>query len=170
MSDINSSVSSGDLIPDSTDDSILETISFQLDELRDYIVSDPALLNSSLVETFDSDIDGYKVISGGENIYIPFDRVSYLTRLPDGQLFNLSSSSITCYGLDNYGNHGRTYRFPSFGTLQRYDYSGGSYYWTNVSISDDNITTGQLGLHSFDQVILFSILFVLCLMLFVRRR
>lgn len=147
----------------------LDNISVQISDLSDFLFSDPDLLNVSFVETYESDIDGYKLVVGSDNVYIPFDRVSYLTRLPNGQLFNLSTSTFTLYALDNYGNHGHTYRFPSYGTLQRYDYSGGSYYWTSVSSSSDNVVTGQLGLRSFEQVGFLVIIFLLFVFLFVRR-
>lgn len=148
----------------------LDNISLQISDLSDFLSSDPELLNVSMAETYESDIDGYKLVVGSDNVYIPFDRVSYLTRLPNGQLFNLSTSTITLYALDNYGNHGHTYRFPSYGTLQRYDYSGGSYYWTSVSSSSDNVITGQLGLRTFEEAGLLIIIFLLFIILFVKRR
>lgn len=139
-------------------------------DLSDFLQRDEILETSLFQDVYAGELDGYYMVVGSQKVYVPSDRVEYLTRLPSGQLFNLSSSTITMYALDSNGNHGSTFRMPSYGTLQRYDYSGGSYYWTNVSSSDDNLITGQVGLKSPIEVFLLIILFLLFIDIFIKRR
>lgn len=149
----------------------LDSITMTLDDLSLFLQSDPELLNVSLSVVDPTDeIDGYHMTVGSETVYVPVNMIEYFTRLPSGQLFNLSSNTITCYALDRNGNHGNTYRFPSFGSLQRYTYSGGSYYWQAVTSSSDNLVTGQVGLHNTTSLFLCVIVFLLFIIIFVRRR
>lgn len=81
-------------------------------------------------------------------IYVPINYVDgYLTYTSAGNLFNLSSSTITCIGFTNNGTQ-YTVRFSSFSEPQYrlYDYNVSTYYdltveevsGTNVRILEDD--------------------------------
>lgn len=154
------------------DDGILYEIKEGIDDLRVSLgASDSPLLLRGLDDN--TSIDGYFVRSGlNENVYIPVDRVQYLSKTSSGQLINLSSSTIYCYSLDSNGNRGRYYRFQSFGTLEYQYTSGYNTYWESTSAYADNsnLTLGQTGLHSFTELSLALILFMVTLIFFFRRK
>lgn len=154
------------------DDGILYEIKEGIDDLRVSLgASDSPLLLRGLDDN--TSIDGYYVRSGlGENVYIPVDRVQYLSKTSNGNLINLSSSTIYCYSLDSNGNRGRYYRFQSFGTLEYQYTSGYNTYWESTSALADNsnLTLGQVGLHSFMELALALILFMVTLIFFFRRK
>lgn len=108
-----------------------------------------------------SSIDGYYVYSSSRNevIYIPRDRVQYFSITNNGDLINLSASTIYCYSLDSNGDRLNYYRFQPFGKLE-YNYTSGyNSYWafTDGLASNSNLTFGQVGLSSFSEVLLFLI-------------
>ena len=150
----------------------LDSIKESLDDLALSLgVSDRSLSLTSLQNN--TSIDGYYVRTGrNELCYIPVDRIQYLSKTSSGQLINLSSSTIYCYSLDSNGNRGTYYRFQPFGTLE-YQYNDGYYTqwaYTSAAFSDSNLTIGQTGLHSFTELALFLILFVMLISFFFRRR
>lgn len=108
-------------------------------------------------------MNGYFVMNGNEFIYIPYDKVEYLT-LKNGQVYNLSSGTINCYSFDSSGNTVNQYRINSFGTFQKYTYYQNQYnnwwQWDDVYITSEgsNITYGQTGINSFQNFALFGIL------------
>lgn len=118
----------------------------------------PELLRSVSPES--SGIEGYYVDVNGYRVYIPCDRIQYLSKTSSGQLINLSSSTIYCYSLDNNGNRTNYYRMQSFGTMERQYTSGYNTYWESVGAyhSNSNITLGQTGIHTFTEFALFFIL------------
>lgn len=166
-------ISSGDLIEYDLSDMVdmLDNIYDDVSLIRDTVLDIPDTSLMAVSEPFgDSAIDGYFCFFGSEKVYFPSDRVQYLSRLPSGQLYNLSSSSFNCYAVNSSGQHIDTFRFPSFGSLQHYVSSGTSYYWQDVTHGDDNVVTGVVGLSSPVELILFCILFVLLCFIFVKRK
>lgn len=119
----------------------------------------------------DGSVDGYFLKDGNNFVYVPVDRVQYLSVKPNGQVINLSSSTITCYSLDSNGNTISQYRFPSFGTCEKYVQVGSYYQWQMVTVTDSgsNITFGQTGIHSFEGVLLFGILLLVGVIALFRR-
>lgn len=120
-------------------------------------------------------MNGYYVMYNNEFVYIPFDKVQYLTKKGD-QVYNLSSQTINCYSFDSSGNTVNQFRINSFGTFQKYTYYQNQYnnwwQWDDVYITTQgsNITYGQTGIHTFEGFCLFGILiFVAVLALFKRR-
>lgn len=166
-------VSSGDFIEYDLSDMVdmLDNIYDDVSLIRDTVLDIPDTSLMFVSDSFDdSDVDGYFCFFGSEKVYFPSDRVQYLTRLSSGQLYNLSSSAFNCYALNSSGQHIDTFRFPAFGSLQRYVYSGTSYYWQDVTHGDDNLVTGIVGLSSPVELILFCILFVLFCLIFIKRK
>lgn len=118
-------------------------------------------------------IDGYFVSIYGEKVYIPVDKIQYLSVDQDGEIINLSSQTISCYSLNDSGDRGTSYQLPSFGHMQRWTYHSNE--WNSWSSWDDitalaensNIIYGQTGVRSFDTVLLiFIVVFVAVIALF----
>lgn len=120
-------------------------------------------------------MNGYYVMYNNEFVYIPFDKVQYLTKKND-QIYNLSSSTITCYSFDSSGNTVNQFRINSFGTFQKYTYYQNQYsnwwQWDDVYITSEgsNITYGQTGIHTFEGFCLFGILIFVAVLALFRRR
>lgn len=119
-----------------------------------------------------SSINGYYVTTRGENVFIPRDRIQYLSKTANGNIINLSSSTIYCYSLDANGNRVNYYRLQPFGTMEYQYTSGYNTYWdyTTALADNSNIIFGQTGIASFDSVLLFLIFFVTMIICFFKRR
>lgn len=150
---------------------ILNGISEKIDDLAVNLgVSTKALPLLGSPST--SSIDGYYVTTRGENVYFPVDRIQYLSKTSDGNIINLSSSTIYCYSLNANGDRVNYYRLQPFGTMEYQYYNGQYSYWayTTAYADNSNITFGQTGINSFNGVLLFLILFVLLVIAFFKRR
>lgn len=153
----------------------LDSIKKQLDDIIEVQNPSPTSLSVDRALPVDK-LDAYYVRYNGEYVYIPYDRVQYLVQTSDNQIVNMSSSTISAYSLDRYGNVLNQYRWQPFSKAQEYvyGYDGQSYqhwYWTNISIASDsgNIIYGQTGINNFTDIILFGILFLVGIIAFFRR-
>lgn len=119
-------------------------------------------------------MNGYYCMYGSEFIYIPFDKVEYLT-LKNDQVINLSSQTINCYSFDSSGNTVNQFRINSFGSFQKYTYYQNQYnswwQWDDVYITSEgsNITYGQTGIHTWEGIALFGILLFTAVIAIFRR-
>lgn len=155
-----------ELSPDYTE--VLNTIS---DTLTDIAESNDVYISTYAIGS-SGNIDGYFFSYGSDKVYIPYDKVSYFSETEDGQLINLSSGTVTCYAVAADGTTGTTYRFPSFGTAQRYIPSGNYYSWESISVyaDDSNLVLGQTGINNITDMLLYFILIILGVIAFVRRK
>lgn len=162
----------GDSHVDSLDFSILNDIKSGVDSINRALSIDDVALPTVDLDDFPSTIDGYFVTVNGVKVYLPVDRVQYISRTVNDDLINLSSSTIYCYSLDNYGNRGGYYRLQSFSTMEHQYTSGYNTYWESVSAKGDNsnITFGQTGIHSFSEVMLFFIMIFLGAIFLFKKR
>lgn len=148
---------------------VLNRISDTLSDISAETVSDYSVSTLSLSG---GKLDAYYFVYGSDTVYIPYDKISYFTTTSDDRLVNISSSAINCYSMDDSGNKGTSYRFPSFGTAQIYVNSGNSYYWNNIDVyaSDSNLVIGQTGINNFTDLLLYGILLLLAVLVFLRRK
>lgn len=151
----------------------LDSISKQIDNILDVQNPQPTSLSSDRSLPVDK-LDAYFLRYNGEYVYIPFDRVQYLVQTTNNEVVNISSSTISAYSLDRYGNVLNQYRFQPFSKPQEYvyGYDGSQYqhwYWTNITVYSDsgNLVYGQTGISNFTDFLLFGILgFVAIIALF----
>lgn len=170
------SQSSSDLDSVTHDDSLnldlLKDIKFGVDSINRALSIDDVALPTVDLDDSPSTIDGYFVTVSGVKVYLPVDRIQYISRTVNDDLINLSSSTIYGYSLDNYGNRGGYYRLQSFGMMEHQYTSGYNTYWESVSAKGDNsnITFGQTGIHSFSEVMLFFIMIFLGAIFLFKKR
>lgn len=159
----NANVVLNDVHVNNVDSDILNEIKVGVKDIKALMTINDTSLPTVHLNDDASGIDGYNVIVNGQRVFIPVDRVQYISRTDTDDLINLSSNTIYCYSLDNNGNRGGYYRLQSFGTMERQYTSGYNTYWEYVSAKGDNsnITFGQVGINSFDSVMLFLI-FIVC--------
>lgn len=150
--------------PDYTE--ILNDISTTLTEISE---SDDTYLSTYSIDV-GGDMNAYFFSYGSDKVYIPYDKISYFAETESGELINISSSTITCYAVASDGTTGSTYRFPSFGTAQKYVASGNSHTWTSIDVyaADSNLVLGQTGINNFRDLLLFGILVLLGIIVFVK--
>lgn len=162
----------GDSHVDSLDFSILNDIKSGVDSINRALSIDDVSLPTVDLDDSSSTIDGYFVTVSGVKVYLPVDRIQYISRTVNDDLINLSSSTIYGYSLDNYGNRGGYYRLQSFSTMEHQYTSGYNTYWESVSAKGDNsnITFGQTGIHSFSEVMLFFIMIFLGAIFLFKKR
>lgn len=162
----------GDTYNDSIDISLLKDIKSGVDSINRALSIDNVALPTVDLDDSPSTIDGYFVTVSGVKVYLPVDRIQYISRTVNDDLINLSSSTIYGYSLDNYGNRGGYYRLQSFGTMEHQYTSGYNTYWESVSAKGDNsnITFGQTGIHSFSEVLLFFIMIFLGAIFLFKKR
>lgn len=162
----------GDSHVDSLDFSILNDIKSGVDSINRALSIDDVALPTVDLDDSSSTIDGYFVTVSGVKVYLPVDRIQYISRTVNDDLINLSSSTIYGYSLDNYGNRGGYYRLQSFSTMEHQYTSGYNTYWESVSAKGDNsnITFGQTGIHSFSEVMLFFIMIFLGAIFLFKKR
>lgn len=174
---VESDVSNNDEIVLSTLSDIKSTVN-SLAESSLEVTPELSLFAVGLSGSDNAPFDGYFVMYGSnEFIYIPIDKLEYLSVKDNGEIINLSSNTISCYSFDSSGNTVNQFRFPSFATCQKYTYYSNQYnswwQWDNISIYDDdsNITFGQTGINNIDSFFLFGILvFVAFIALFKKGR
>lgn len=167
----------------SSDDEILATlnsIQYTLNSVADSVNA------SNMDIVYDTTYSDFNASSGGINayyvecnnmvVYLPYDKVGYLAVTADDEIINVSSSTITCYALNDSGDVVGNYRLPAYQSMQYYQYqytaNGRDYYeWVDVNAygSNSNIVFGQVGINSIESILLFLTLFGVGLILFTRR-
>ena len=173
---VESDVSSNDQIILSTVSDIKSLISDYIEDNKE-VTPSLSLYAVGLSGRSNAPMNGYFVMYNNEFVYIPFDKVQYLTKKGD-QVYNLSSQTISCYSFDSSGNTVNQFRINSFGTFQKYTFYQNQYnswwQWDDVYITTQgsNITYGQTGINNFDSLCLFGILifvgFLTCINAFKR--
>lgn len=165
----------------SNDEIILSTVSHIDSLISDYIedhtevTPELSLYAIGVRGASNAPMNGYYVMYNNEFVYIPYDKVQYLSKKGD-QVFNLSSQTINCYSFDSSGNTVNQFRINSFGSFQKYTFYQNQYnswwQWDDVYITTQgsNITYGQTGINSIEGIMLFGILlFTAVIALFKKR-